>query len=122
MTINLKLNIADLLSTVHSTEVFLENDMDRCSYVHVAVTCIGHRPARWLSTLVKSILFYRSRPIHLHLITDDESKQILTKLFNTWNIPQGKRLILSCAPNIFFNVNLQLKRPFIHIHLYLKCQ
>jgi hypothetical protein len=96
--------------------------MDHCSYVHVAVTCIGHRPTRWLSTLVKSILFYRSRPIHLHLITDDDAKKILTTLFNTWNIPQCKYVILSCAGNILLNFNLQLKHPSIHIHRYLKCR
>ena len=122
ITINSKLEIADLLLTAQSSELFLENDVDHCSYVHVAVTCIGHRPTRWLSTLVKSILFYRSRPIHLHLITDDDAKLILTKLFNTWNIPQGKRFILSCAANILFNVNLQLKHPSIRIHRYLKSQ
>ncbi|CAH2325901.1 LARGE xylosyl- and glucuronyltransferase 2 [Pelobates cultripes] len=59
----------------------------KCELIHVAIVCAGHNSSRDVITLVKSILFHRRNPIHLHLITDSVALNILGNLFKTWKVP-----------------------------------
>ncbi|NP_001089877.1 LARGE xylosyl- and glucuronyltransferase 2-B precursor [Xenopus laevis] len=60
---------------------------EKCELIHVAIVCAGHNSSRDVVTLVKSILFHRRNPLHLHLITDDVALRVLRNLFNTWMVP-----------------------------------
>ncbi|XP_062052230.1 xylosyl- and glucuronyltransferase LARGE2 isoform X4 [Lepus europaeus] len=59
----------------------------KCELLHVAIVCAGHNSSREVITLVKSMLFYRKNPLHLHLVTDAVAKNILETLFHTWMVP-----------------------------------
>ena len=39
--------------------------------------------------LVKSLLFHRKQPLHLHLIVDGKARKVLGRLFETWDIVHG---------------------------------
>lgn len=58
-----------------------------CNTIHIAVVSVGQDSSRRLIVLCKSLLFYRSSPLHLHLIVNDMSEHILTNVFRTWNLP-----------------------------------
>lgn len=53
------------------------------------MVCAGYNSTQSLVTVVKSIIFYRSKPIHFHLLVDEISLRTLKTLFDTWNLPQG---------------------------------
>ncbi|XP_036041346.1 LARGE xylosyl- and glucuronyltransferase 2 isoform X2 [Onychomys torridus] len=55
--------------------------------LHVAIVCAGYNSSREVITLVKSVLFYRKNPLHLHLVTDAVARNILETLFRTWMVP-----------------------------------
>ncbi|KFO19873.1 Glycosyltransferase-like protein LARGE2 [Fukomys damarensis] len=55
--------------------------------LHVAIVCAGLNSSREVVTLVKSMLFYRKNPLHLHLVTDAVARSILETLFLTWMVP-----------------------------------
>uniref|UniRef100_A0A8C3YTW1 LARGE xylosyl- and glucuronyltransferase 2 n=1 Tax=Catagonus wagneri TaxID=51154 RepID=A0A8C3YTW1_9CETA len=55
--------------------------------LQVAIVCAGHNSSRDVITLVKSMLFYRKNPLHLHLVTDAVARNILETLFHTWMVP-----------------------------------
>uniref|UniRef100_A0A2K5CX80 LARGE xylosyl- and glucuronyltransferase 2 n=1 Tax=Aotus nancymaae TaxID=37293 RepID=A0A2K5CX80_AOTNA len=59
----------------------------KCELLHVAIVCAGHNSSRDVITLVKSMLFYRKNPLHLHLVTDAVARNILEMLFRTWMVP-----------------------------------
>ncbi|XP_004585648.2 xylosyl- and glucuronyltransferase LARGE2 isoform X1 [Ochotona princeps] len=59
----------------------------KCEILHVAIVCAGHNSSREVITLVKSLLFYRKNPLHLHLVTDAVARNILEMLFHTWMVP-----------------------------------
>ncbi|KRZ24161.1 Glycosyltransferase-like protein LARGE2 [Trichinella pseudospiralis] len=60
----------------------------RCEVIHIAVVSGGFQSRLQLLTLLKSVLFYRSTPLHFHIVTDsDLSEKILRTLFSTWNLP-----------------------------------
>lgn len=59
----------------------------KCELLHVAIVCAGHNTSRDVITLVKSMLFYRKNPLHLHLVTDAVARSILETLFHTWMVP-----------------------------------
>ncbi|XP_075817567.1 xylosyl- and glucuronyltransferase LARGE2 isoform X3 [Microtus pennsylvanicus] len=59
----------------------------KCELLHVAIVCAGHNSSREVITLVKSVLFYRKNPLHLHLVTDAVARMILETLFRTWMVP-----------------------------------
>ncbi|XP_002709120.1 xylosyl- and glucuronyltransferase LARGE2 isoform X1 [Oryctolagus cuniculus] len=59
----------------------------KCELLHVAIVCAGHNSSREVVTLVKSMLFYRKNPLHLHLVTDAVARNILEMLFHTWLVP-----------------------------------
>ncbi|XP_003746329.1 LARGE xylosyl- and glucuronyltransferase 2 [Galendromus occidentalis] len=60
----------------------------KCQVIHVSIVCAGYNSTRSLVTLIKSVLFYRKNPLHLHLVTDSVAHSILSTLFKTWEIPQ----------------------------------
>ncbi|CAH6788215.1 xylosyl- and glucuronyltransferase LARGE2 isoform X2 [Phodopus roborovskii] len=59
----------------------------KCELLHVAIVCAGYNSSREVVTLVKSLLFYRKNPLHLHLVTDAVARNILETLFRTWMVP-----------------------------------
>lgn len=61
----------------------------RCETIHVAIVCAGYDATRAVSTLIKSLLFYRKNPIHLHFVADSIAHKILNTLFHSWDIPHG---------------------------------
>lgn len=61
----------------------------RCEIIHVAIVCAGYDASRAVSTLIKSLLFYRKNPIHLHFIANAIAENILKTLFQTWDIPHS---------------------------------
>lgn len=61
----------------------------KCETVHVAMVCAGYNSTFALVTVVKSVLFYRTKPLHFHLLVDEIAKRTLTTLFQTWNLPHG---------------------------------
>ncbi|KAF7991625.1 hypothetical protein HCN44_010426 [Aphidius gifuensis] len=62
----------------------------KCDVVHIAMVCAGYNSTQSLVTVVKSIIFYRSKPIHFHLLVDEISLRTLKTLFDTWNLPEVK--------------------------------
>ncbi|XP_053304940.1 xylosyl- and glucuronyltransferase LARGE2 [Spea bombifrons] len=63
---------------------------EKCELIHVAIVCAGHNSSRDVVTLVKSILFHRRNPLHLHLIADAVALNVLGNLFKTWMVPSLK--------------------------------
>ncbi|XP_033218073.1 LARGE xylosyl- and glucuronyltransferase 2-like [Belonocnema kinseyi] len=60
---------------------------EKCEPVHVAMVCAGFNSTFSLVTAVKSILFYRTTPLHFHLVVDEISMRSLVMLFQTWDLP-----------------------------------
>lgn len=58
-----------------------------CDPINLAVVCGGSNSTREFYVLLKSILFHRTNPINLYLVVDHTSRKILTKLFETWPVP-----------------------------------
>ncbi|XP_043466321.1 LARGE xylosyl- and glucuronyltransferase 2-like isoform X2 [Leptopilina heterotoma] len=58
-----------------------------CRTIHIAMVCAGYNSTFNVVTTVKSIVFYRSVPLHFHFLVDEISKRTLKVLFDTWNIP-----------------------------------
>ncbi|XP_007944753.1 LARGE xylosyl- and glucuronyltransferase 2 [Orycteropus afer afer] len=65
----------------------LRSLLPKCELLHVAIVCAGYNSSRDVVTLVKSLLFYRKNPLHLHLVTDAIARNILDTLFHTWMVP-----------------------------------
>ncbi|XP_057340323.1 xylosyl- and glucuronyltransferase LARGE1-like [Microplitis mediator] len=61
-----------------------END---CNYIEIAMVCAGYNSTQSLITVIKSLLFYRTKPLRFHFIVDEISNRTLTVLFKTWNLP-----------------------------------
>ncbi|XP_071505018.1 xylosyl- and glucuronyltransferase LARGE1-like [Diadema antillarum] len=62
----------------------------KCETIHVSIVCAGHNASRDVIILIKSILFYRKNPLHFHFISDEMGQQILSTLFQTWDVPGVK--------------------------------
>lgn len=62
----------------------LDND---CSVIHLAFVAAGYGTSKSVVTVLKSILFYRRSPLHLHLIVDRPARVILQTLLPTWQLP-----------------------------------
>ncbi|KAG7203628.1 hypothetical protein KM043_013663 [Ampulex compressa] len=58
----------------------------KCETIHIAMVCAGYNSTFSLVTVVKSVLFYRTKPLHFHLLVDEIAKKILTTLFETWDL------------------------------------
>ncbi|XP_063401408.1 xylosyl- and glucuronyltransferase LARGE2s-like [Mytilus trossulus] len=65
-----------------------ELEIPKCEVIHIAIVCAGHSATRSVVTLIKSVLFYRKNPLHFHFISDHIAELILTRLFETWNVPE----------------------------------
>uniref|UniRef100_A0A8C5WGS3 Xylosyl- and glucuronyltransferase LARGE2s n=1 Tax=Leptobrachium leishanense TaxID=445787 RepID=A0A8C5WGS3_9ANUR len=93
----LRLQLEDLQGEGLEVEKGLERDngsrceqrslAEKCELIHVAIVCAGHNSSRDVITLVKSILFHRRNPLHLHMITDSVAQTVLGNLFRTWKVP-----------------------------------
>uniref|UniRef100_A0A8C9NZU3 LARGE xylosyl- and glucuronyltransferase 2 n=1 Tax=Spermophilus dauricus TaxID=99837 RepID=A0A8C9NZU3_SPEDA len=70
----------------------------KCELLHVAIVCAGHNSSREVITLVKSLLFYRKNPLHLHLVTDAVARNILEGFKGFYHADQLKPQI-SWIPN-----------------------
>lgn len=66
--------------------VDIKSITSHCEEVHIAIVCGGFNSTRNLYVLLKSILFYRTDAIHLHLFVDYVSQTILKELFSTWQV------------------------------------
>ncbi|XP_031781618.1 LARGE xylosyl- and glucuronyltransferase 1 isoform X2 [Nasonia vitripennis] len=68
-------------------ELFVSNKAKDCSTIHIAIVCAGYNSTVTLVTTVKSILFYRTKPLHFHIMVDEIALKTLNVLFTTWDIP-----------------------------------
>ncbi|KOC66202.1 Glycosyltransferase-like protein LARGE1 [Habropoda laboriosa] len=59
----------------------------KCGTIHIAMVCAGYNSTFALVTVVKSVLFYRTKPLHFHLLVDEIAKRTLTTVFRTWDLP-----------------------------------
>ncbi|KAI4501740.1 hypothetical protein M0802_003075 [Mischocyttarus mexicanus] len=59
----------------------------KCELVQIAMVCAGYNSTFSLVTVVKSILYHRTKPLHFHLIVDEIAKRTLITLFKTWDLP-----------------------------------
>lgn len=75
----------DVYSYAHYNITEIGNE---CNIVDVVIVCAGYNASREVSILIKSILFHRRCPLHVHFVVNSVSKAILSNLFRTWNIPQ----------------------------------
>jgi len=100
----LSLSEKHLLSTkvdINTHDDFLENSTDihesscddeannvtKCEIIHVSIVCALFNSTRDVVTLIKSILFYRHNPLHLHFVSDYNAQLILETLFDSWKVP-----------------------------------
>ena len=58
-----------------------------CETIHIAIVAAGYNTSRTVVTLVKSILFHRHHPLHLHFVSDAVGEHILGTVFQTWQLP-----------------------------------
>lgn len=79
----------------------------KCQEIHIAMVCAGYKSSRSVVTLLKSILFYRTHPLHFHIMVDDVAERILTTLFDTWSIPHGITFFFDIQPIIKYVFNFQ---------------
>ena len=56
--------------------------------VHIAMVIPNYEAIRSVLVVMKSILFYRHNPIHFHLLSNSEGKEIDSTIFETWQLPQ----------------------------------
>ncbi|KPJ18829.1 Glycosyltransferase-like protein LARGE1 [Papilio machaon] len=60
-----------------------------CETVHIALVCMG-KCTRIIMPMLKSLLQHRQNPIHFHFIVDTAADQTISKLFDTWDLPDVK--------------------------------
>ncbi|XP_077292472.1 xylosyl- and glucuronyltransferase LARGE2s-like [Arctopsyche grandis] len=84
----LKNNKAGVSLNHDFSNTVIDENIDACEVIHVAMVCGGYNSTRGIVPLIKSILFYRRNPIHFHLMVDDVAFTILETLFNTWDLPE----------------------------------
>lgn len=72
----------------HRSDADFEVDVPNqlCETVDIVIVCGGYHASREVVGLIKSILFYRKYPLHVHFLVDPISKLILGNLFRTWDI------------------------------------
>lgn len=68
---------------------------DFCENIHIGLVCSGVKSSTYFYALLKSMLLYRSNPIHFHILVSNESAVVLDVLFKSWNLPQGKGHLLT---------------------------
>ncbi|XP_047539098.1 xylosyl- and glucuronyltransferase LARGE2s-like [Vanessa atalanta] len=60
-----------------------------CETVHIALVCMG-KCTRIITPMLKSLLHHRQNPVHFHFIVGSGSAQTITKLFDSWDLPDVK--------------------------------
>lgn len=60
-----------------------------CEVIHIGFVCTGHKPVLYLMTTLKSLFFYRTNPLHFHIMVNKFSNNTLQTLFDTWDVPDG---------------------------------
>lgn len=70
---------------VHPAHRF-DPEQDDCKTINIASVVCGYNSTRSYYALLKSILFYRSDRVHLHIFSDEIAQTILKTLFKTWNV------------------------------------
>ena len=73
----------------------------------MGIVCAGYNAARDLTTVIKSMLFYRKNVIHFHLIVDSISLPTLNTLLETWDLPAGKFVQISVRAPIGYIKQLE---------------
>ncbi|CAH1786754.1 unnamed protein product [Owenia fusiformis] len=63
------------------------HEVPKCEVIHIAIVCSGFNSTRDVVTLIKSVVFYRRNPIHIHFITEPTAQRILETIFVTWKLP-----------------------------------
>ncbi|KJE88518.1 glycosyltransferase-like protein LARGE1, variant [Capsaspora owczarzaki ATCC 30864] len=69
-----------------------------CETIHIVVVCAGFRSVRMMVPLLKSILFYRTNPLHLHFVVDEASREPIGTLIETWNLSRVELSLYDLAP------------------------
>lgn len=54
--------------------------------IHLASGCYGTESVITLTTMVKTLLLYRTNPIMFHVLTDEETKTTIETVFETWKL------------------------------------
>ena len=54
--------------------------------IHIGMVAVGMNATRAMVTVVKSILLFRSTPLHLHVIVDGSTQDTLSTIFDTWGV------------------------------------
>jgi len=49
--------------------------------------------AKHAADLIKTILYYRTKPLHLHVFVNTISHPIMSTLLDTWELIEGKRTL-----------------------------
>ncbi|XP_039256581.2 xylosyl- and glucuronyltransferase LARGE2-like [Styela clava] len=85
-----------LFTSENKRAIFVPTSMET---IHIAEILYKMATVRKLITFVKSLLLYRTNPIHLHAITNVNTAPTLRELFGTWDIPHFQ-LTLYVRPDI----------------------
>jgi len=67
--------------------IFTVTEQEECEIIHLAIVCAGAHARQQVVTLIKSLLFYRQNPLHIHFLVNEETKLILSHLIQTWDLP-----------------------------------
>ncbi|GMS92908.1 hypothetical protein PENTCL1PPCAC_15083, partial [Pristionchus entomophagus] len=66
---------------------YIVEPTSQCNEHHIVLVLGRYKSINLASTLFKSILYHHRGPLVFHLITDEESRQVLHTLFETWKLP-----------------------------------
>lgn len=89
----------------------------KCDTVHVAMVCAGYNSTFALVTVAKSILFYRTNPLHFHLLVDEIARKTLSTLFRTWDLPHGLYAFTTGHALSLCDAHGSRKKNLIFIHV-----
>ncbi|PIK41698.1 putative glycosyltransferase-like protein LARGE1-like [Apostichopus japonicus] len=84
---------SDLKTNVNKSDLISPNcpnaepSVPKCEVIHISIVCAGYNASREVVILIKSILFYRKNPLHIHFISDERAKHVLGHLFRSWDVP-----------------------------------
>ncbi|GMT06607.1 hypothetical protein PENTCL1PPCAC_28781, partial [Pristionchus entomophagus] len=62
-------------------------EKEMCKEHHIAMVLGGYKVVNRASALFKSILYHHRGPLVFHFITDEQSREVLPNLFDTWKLP-----------------------------------
>ena len=75
-------------------------ESSRCEVIHLAFVVAGHNASRSVATFLKTLLFYRHNPLHLHFVSDASARYVLRKLLQTWQLPKVNFSFYNAEPVI----------------------